>query len=114
MVKVVDFKARENEEGEEFFVLQVQGGIRPVVSQETGKVYFTINKANVPTTFDEQICKSMIGEELPGSIEKKACDPYDYEIESTGEIIELKHHYEYVTDEQKVISEQVVEKELVL
>lgn len=110
MVKVVDFKSRRNSEGKEFFVLVVQGGIRPVISKETGKIYFTISKANVPTTFDEEVCSQLIGEEIEGTIEKVECEPYKYEVESTGEILELTYRYEFVTEEQKIVDEHLIDE----
>ncbi|MDP3353105.1 MAG: hypothetical protein Q8S44_05130 [Flavobacteriaceae bacterium] len=113
MVKVIDFKTRVNNSGEEFFVLIVQGGAKTVVSKETGKAYFTVKKANVPTTFDEATCKSLIGQEFEGTIEKVASEPYEYVIESTGEIVELNYRYEFVTVEQQVLANQLINEELV-
>lgn len=111
MVTIIDYKSRRNSDGEDFFVLVVQGGVKPVVSKETGKVYFTISKANVPTTFNESACRQLVGEEIDGFVEKVECEPYEYEVESTGEVIELSHRYEYLTEEQKLMKEQVVEEE---
>ena len=113
MVKIVDFKVRTNSSDESFCVLVVQGGVRPIVSKETGKVYLTNSRANVPTTFDEQTCKELIGEKLEGSIEKVDCEPYEYTVESSGEVIELSHRYEFQTAEQKM-QLQVIDEELVI
>lgn len=110
MVKIVDFKVRKNSSDKEFCVLVVQGGVKPIVSQETGKVYLTNSRANVPTTFDEETCKELIGEKLEGSIEKVECEPYEYTIESSGEVIELSHRYEFQTEEQKIMQNVVDER----
>ena len=95
MVTVINYKKAMNAEGQEFFMLVVQGGVQSVVSQETGRVYLTAKKANVSSTFDEQTCKSLIGTKLPGNVEKKNVDPYAFVIQETGEEIELSHRYEY-------------------
>jgi hypothetical protein len=41
MVSVIGYKSIEKENGDEFLVLVVQGGVEPVKSQATGKMYFT-------------------------------------------------------------------------
>ncbi len=98
MVRIIDFKKRENSEGKEFFVLVVSGGIEMIKSQTTGNYYLTGKKTNVPTTFDEATCKGLIGSELPGKIVKQECEPYEYTIKETGEIILLEHRYVFVSE----------------
>jgi hypothetical protein len=95
MVTVINYKKAMNAEEQEFFLLVVQGGVQSVVSKETGRVYLTAKKATVSSTFDENTCKSLIGTQLPGNVEKKEVDPYAYVIKETGEEIELNHRYEY-------------------
>ena len=43
--------------------------------------------------------KSLIGSEFPGSIVKEECEPYEYTIQDTGEIITLSHRYVYRAEE---------------
>jgi len=62
MVRIIDYKARMSAEGEPFLALIVQGGITLVKSKETGLYYATAKKANIPSTFDEETCKSLIGQ----------------------------------------------------
>jgi hypothetical protein len=45
---------------------------------------------------------SLLGQELPGRVEKVECEPYEYAIPQTGEIVLLTHRYEYVEEEQPV------------
>jgi hypothetical protein len=71
-----------------------------VKSQQTDKFYVTAKKATIPSTFDEVTCKALIGTELPGTIEKMKCDPYEYTIKDTGEVIQLDYRYEY-SEEKK-------------
>lgn len=99
MVKITDYKQRENFEGKTFFALTLQGGIE-IVKSANGNSYATVKKASLPTTFDELTCQSLIGTELPGHVEKVNCDPYNYTIQETGEVILLTHRYEYVEVEQ--------------
>lgn len=106
MVRISNYIKRTTEEGKDFFVLELQGGIELVKSQETGKFYVTARKTTISSTFDEGTCQALIGSELPGKIEKAECESYEYTIKETGEIITLSHRYEYV-EEQKASTPRV-------
>ena len=95
MVTIVDYAKRQNAEGEEFFVLILQGGVELVQSQETGNYYATARKASITSTFPEEFCKGLVGKQLPGSVKRISCDPFDYKIKETGESISLSHHWAY-------------------
>ncbi len=114
MVKVIDFKTRTNESGEDFNVLIVQGGVEPVRSRNTGQLYFTAKKASVPCTFDDNICQELIGASFNGSIRKTACEPFMYTIEETGEKIERSYRYEYFDEEMELLEEHLIEKEEII
>lgn len=98
MVRIVNYQKRQTEEGKDFFVLELQGGIEMIKSQETGQMYITARKSSISSTFDELTCQSLIGTELPGSIEKVSCNPYEYTIRDTGEVIVLSHKFQYVEE----------------
>ena len=102
MVRIVDYKTRLSANGEPFIALIVQAGITLVKSKETGLFYATAKKASLPTTFDEETCKSLLGQELEGTVEKVECDPYQFVNEQTGEIIELDHRWVFVPKDAKV------------
>lgn len=116
MVTVVDVKERTNQKGESFFTLVLQGGLELVKSRETGNYYATAKRASITTTFDEMTCKSFIGQQIPGSIQRIETDPYDFTIKETGEIISLSHRWIYLkkgeTVEQRVLAEEEVERPL--
>lgn len=98
MVRIINYEQRKTEDGKAFFVLQIQGGVEMVKSQQTGNFYVTAKKATFSSTFDEATCQSLIGHEMPGSIAKIACAPYEYTIKDTGEIITIAHKFEYVAE----------------
>ena len=114
MVRIVDSKKIEKEDGAVFYALIVQGGVEVVVSKETGKPYFTAKKAQMASTFDEETCKSLVGTELAGTIKKVDVEPYQYVNKETGERMMLSYRYEYVSEEQTILENNVVDKELVL
>jgi len=114
MVKIVDFKTYQKEDGTEFCTLKVQGGIEAVQSKETGKIYLTALSANVPCTFNAETCNSLIGTDFPGNVKKVEVEPYLYTIPATGEEVTLTHRFEYVSEEKSIVHDNVVEKEFVM
>ena len=114
MVTIVDCKTFTKESGENFFGLVVQGGIEAVKSSKTSKMYFTAKTATVATTFNETVCKSLIGSTLEGIVKKVECDAYEYTIKDTGEIVQLKHRYEYVSEETEIVDKNVMDLEAVI
>ena len=102
MVKITSYSLRTSQEGKEFYALVLTGGIE-IVKSANGSSYLTNRKASMPTTFDEETCKGLIGQEIPGSIQKVDCNEYSYTIEQTGEVITLTHRWEYVAQEMAVV-----------
>src|SRR5690606_4399393 len=102
MVTITNFKERQKEDGTSFYVLEVQGGIEMVKSQSTGNFYATAKKAFLPSTFDALTCEALVGTQMDGAIEKVECEPYEYTIKDTGEIITLSHRYAYVQEVKQV------------
>lgn len=99
MVTIIDYAQRQKENGESFFVLILQGGIEMVTSK-AGGVYMTARKTSISSTFDEPTCRSLIGQQLPGEIERFNVEPYEYTVEQTGEVIMLSHRYRYVQEKK--------------
>ena len=95
MVRIIKFKVSVNNEGKSFVSLKLQGDPEAVQSMKTGRFYLTNRVCYVSTTFDEATAKRLIGKELPGTIERVSSEPYEYTVESTGEVITLSHRYEY-------------------
>lgn len=111
MVKIIDYAVRTNRLGEPFCVLILQGGIELVKSQETGLFYVTDKRTSIASTLDEESCKEVIGQKLPGTIQKVQCDPYEYTVEKTGEVIELSHRWVFVK-EGETLEEAIFEGEV--
>lgn len=101
MVRIVNYKKRQTEDGKEFFALEITGGIEMVMSNATGQFYATAKKAYIASTFDEETCKALVGSEMPGSIIKAECEPYEYTIRDTGEVITLGYRYVFLPEQMK-------------
>ena len=113
MVTIVDYKTYQKEDGTEFHALVVQGGLEAVKSNITDRTYFTARTARVACTFNEDTCKSLLGNQIPGKIKKLEVEPYEYVIPQTGEMISLSHRFEFVSEEETVIKDHVVERVVV-
>lgn len=113
MVTIVDYKPFQKENGETFFGLVVQGGVEPVKSKVTGRLYLTARTATVATTFNEVTCKTLVGSTLNGNVKKVNCDAYDYTVPESGEQLLLTHRYEYISEEEEIVNKNVMPKEKV-
>jgi hypothetical protein len=98
MVTVVDYAVRQAKDGREFIALILQGGLSLVQSRSTGNTYATIKRVSIPSTFDEKTAKSFIGEKVPGTVQKKACEPYSFIVKDTGEILNMEYRWVYVPE----------------
>lgn len=99
MVRIINYKTRQREDGTEFYLLEVQGGIEMVKSKTSNQYYATAKKATVSTTFDEDTCRGLIGSDFPGKVSKIKTDPYQYTIKDTGEVITLDHRFVYLPED---------------
>ena len=62
----------------------------------------------IASTFNEATCASLVGKELPGSIQKVSCEPYEYEVPGSGETIELNYRWEYTQEGRQVVQPEEV------
>jgi len=100
MVTISGYAERVCRDGKKFYALNLQGGMEMVLSEESGRYYATAKQASVTSTFDEKTCSELVGTKLPGKITKIACEPFDYTIKETGEIIKLTHRWAYDPNEK--------------
>lgn len=98
MVRIINYKTRQREDGTDFYLLEVQGGIEMIKSKTSEQFYATAKKATVSTTFDEKTCKALIGTQMAGKIVKIQTEPYQYSIKESGEVITLEHRYIYIPE----------------
>jgi hypothetical protein len=102
MVTIIDYRVHQNSEGKPFCSLLLQGELELVKSSQTGRFYATARKASMTSTFNEVMCKQLIGKELPGGIIKEQSEPYEYTLPESGEKIMLEHRYVYVPEPKQV------------
>lgn len=107
MVTIVGFKQCESKDGKQFVALEIQGELRLVQSETTGKFYLTANKTSISTSFPLQVCQTLLGKQLPGNVDKVECEPYEYVNKETGEVLTLFHTYVYSPEEKNIQSYSV-------
>ena len=95
MVQVTNFQEKETKEGRKFISLELTGGLELVQSQTTGKFYATVRKCRIPSTFDANVAKMMVGQQLDGEVVRIQVDPYEFVSPTTGEVLQLQHSYAY-------------------
>ncbi|MBS1917877.1 MAG: hypothetical protein JST87_16525 [Bacteroidetes bacterium] len=100
MVRIIDYKISENSEGKEFLLLKLEGGVEAIQSQKTGQFYLTAKTCFIPSTFSEASAKSLIGTTISGRVVREDCEPYEYTIKETGEVIMLAHSYRYRQEQE--------------
>ena len=112
MVKIVDVVERESSvDKKKFYSLILQGGMELVLSEESGRYYATAKRASISTTFDEATARSFIGRELRGKIVRVTCDPYEYTVKETGEVLKLSHRWVFNPNESASMEEAIFDKE---
>lgn len=95
MVTVKSFEKRTNHlTDEDFFTLTLEGGVE-LVRSKAGRMYATKKTCSIGSTFDEATCKSLVGLELDGSIQRVPCEPFEVTDRETGEIRISDHRWEY-------------------
>ena len=99
MVTIVSAKEQHSLEGKVFVSLEVQGDVK-IVESQNGKFYLTANKTRIPTSFPIGVCQALIGKQLPGTVEKVSCEPYEYVNKDSGETVILDYTYTYSPEEE--------------
>lgn len=101
MVKVIGYRLRQNLDGKSFYALQLQGRIE-MIKSASGNSYLSARTVSMPTTFTEDVCASLVGAELPGTIVRQDVEPYEYTNPETGEALMLSHRFIYLEQEEPV------------
>lgn len=102
MVTIVGFQQCESKEGKPFVAIELQGEPKLLQSPTTGNFYLTANKTKVSTSLSVDACKMIVGQKLPGRVDKVEVEPYEYVNKQTGEVFALNYAYVYIPEEDSV------------
>lgn len=112
MVTIIGYKMSKNSKGEEFCVLELQGGVEMIQAVSTGKFYAHAHRTTITSTLNEATCKELVGSKFPGVIKKIECEPYAYIVPNSKDTIMLKHTYQYLANESANIEETIFSGEI--
>ncbi|GHV41733.1 hypothetical protein FACS1894179_10080 [Bacteroidia bacterium] len=107
MVTITNYKEVQTEDGRKFVSIELQSEPKLVQSSTTGNFYLTVNKTRVTTALPVDVCKTLIGQQLPGTVEKIQVEPYESINKETGEVKTLHHVFVYTPDEQSTQKVQI-------
>lgn len=97
MVTVTGYSLRQQKEGDKkhYISLDLEGDIEMVQSQNSGRFYATVRRCAISSTFDEATAARMVGKQMAGTIERVPCEPYDYTMPETGEVVKMGYRWDY-------------------
>lgn len=95
MVTVTGYVVRKTKDDRSFITLELTGKVELVQSQENGSFYATCRRCSIPSTFDEQLAKSIVGTQMDGEIVRVESEPYDFTNPNTGETMSLAYSWAY-------------------
>ena len=95
MVTITKHFQREDAEGNNYSMLELTGDMEILFSKASGRPYASARRCSMPATFPAEVCMSLLGKQIPGSIKKIECEAYDYTVPETGEVIHLEHRWSF-------------------
>ena len=94
MVTIVEVAERTAANGNTFCSVMVAGDASVHMNAE-GKASLVALKASIPSNLPKDVLEGMIGNKLPGKVERVETEPYQWTNPNTGEEITLSHTYKY-------------------
>lgn len=100
MVQIIGYEKKENSKTKEnYAVLILQGEPEVLISKTSGKPYVSAKKTSIPCALSENQAQALIGKELPGSIERVSCPPFELKL-ATGKKVKISTAYQFIPSEQ--------------
>ena len=99
MVQIIAFEKKENSRTKESYsVLVLQGDPEVLISKSSGRPYISAKKTTIPCALEENQAQALIGKELPGSIERVSCAPFEVKL-ATGKKVKVSSVFQYIAPE---------------
>ena len=100
-VTIVGLERKTNlKTNESYTVLVLQGKAVVLQSKATSRPYVSARKTTIPCVLDDVLATSLIGQSLPGSIEKVACTPFEVKL-PTGKKVKISEKFQYFPEPEK-------------
>lgn len=99
MVQIIAFEKKENSRTKETYsVLVLQGDPEVLISKTSKRPYIACRKTTIPCALEENQAQALIGKELPGSIERISCTPFEVKL-ATGKKVKISTAFQYLPPE---------------
>ena len=103
MVTIANATERTRKSDGSIFVSLDLIGEPTVTISSNGIPSLTAPRASLPSNLSLAVCKSLIGKQLPGSIQKIECEPYQYTNKDTEEVMTCTHKFQYSPEETSAV-----------
>ena len=98
MVQIIGFEKKQSKSKESYAVLILAGEPEVMISKSSGRPYISAKKTTIPCALEENQAQALIGKELPGSIERVACTPFEVKL-ATGKKVRISTAYQFLPAE---------------
>ena len=102
MVTIANATERTRKSDGSIFVSLDLIGEPTVTISSNGVPSLTAPRASLPSNLSLAVCQSLIGQKLPGSIERVECEPYQY-IKENGDVMTCTHKFQYSPEETSAV-----------
>ena len=100
MVQIIGFEKKQNAKTlESYAVLIVAGQPEIQISKSSGRPYITSRRTSIPCALEENQAQALIGKELPGTIERVSCAPFQLTLAS-GKKVKISSAFQYMPPDQ--------------
>ena len=108
MVLITGYNLRQKEGEKSFVTLNLEGDIEMVQSSSTNRFYATVRRCTISSTFDEATAKRMVGKQIVGQIIRVQCEPYEYTVPESGEVVNLGYTWDYLPETVNAVVKEAV------
>jgi hypothetical protein len=95
MVQIIGFEKKQSKSKESYAVLILQGEPEVLISKTSGRPYISARKTTIPCALEDNQAQALIGKELPGSIERVSCAPFQLTL-ATGKKVKISSAYQFI------------------
>jgi hypothetical protein len=99
MVQIIGFEEKKNGKTKApYSVLILSGEPEVMISKSSGRPYVSAKKTTIPCALEANQAQALIGKELPGSIERVSCTPFEVKL-ATGKKVKVSSVFQYIAPE---------------
>src|SRR5664280_1963841 len=98
MVQIIGFEKKQSKSKESYAVLILAAEPEVMISKSSGRPYISAKKTTIPCALEENQAQALIGKELPGSIERVACTPFEVKL-ANGKKVKISTAFQFLPTE---------------